>query len=54
MTATLNRRHLLAAALATGVAVPLGGTGRAWAAAPGRPRLTLPPSPRFPEIEFLP
>ncbi|MET7402649.1 acetylhydrolase [Dactylosporangium sp. NPDC005572] len=40
MTAALTRRHLLAAALATGVAVPLGA-GRGWAAAPAR--LTLPP-----------
>ena len=39
MTTALTRRHLLTAALATGVAVPLGG--RAWAA-PGTPRLTLP------------
>ncbi|MGC4796114.1 alpha/beta hydrolase family protein [Micromonospora saelicesensis] len=47
MTTTLNRRHLLAAALVTGVAVPLGGAGRGWAApvkaASGPPRLTLPP-----------
>ncbi|MEU6075471.1 acetylhydrolase [Micromonospora sp. NPDC047074] len=44
MTSTLTRRHLLAAALATGVAVPLGDAGRGWAAAPGGPaRLTLPP-----------
>ncbi|MEO3928482.1 acetylhydrolase [Micromonosporaceae bacterium B7E4] len=45
MTIALTRRHLLTAALATGVAVPLGGTGRGWAApaAPGAARLTLPP-----------
>jgi dienelactone hydrolase len=46
MTSALTRRHLLATALATGVAVPLGGTGRGWAAAPDTPgpaRLTLPP-----------
>ncbi|GAA2580729.1 hypothetical protein GCM10010399_08130 [Dactylosporangium fulvum] len=44
MTIALTRRHLLAAALATGVAVPLGA-GRGWAApgAPGPARLTLPP-----------
>ncbi|OKI65506.1 alpha/beta hydrolase family protein [Micromonospora sp. CB01531] len=46
MTTALTRRHLLTAALATGVAVPLG-TGRGWAAptqaAPGPARLTLPP-----------
>ncbi|MEV8513749.1 acetylhydrolase [Dactylosporangium sp. NPDC051484] len=43
MTNALTRRHLLAAALATGVAVPLGA-GRGWAApaAPGPARLTLP------------
>ena len=41
MTSALTRRHLLTAALATGVAVPLGTAGRAWAA-PGTPRLTLP------------
>ncbi|GAA3774724.1 hypothetical protein GCM10022225_73100 [Plantactinospora mayteni] len=43
MTTALTRRHLLAAALATGVAVPLGA-GRGWAApapgAPGPARLT--------------
>ncbi|GAB3982089.1 hypothetical protein [Plantactinospora veratri] len=45
MTIALTRRHLLTAALATGVAVPLGGAGRGWAApaAPGPARLTLPP-----------
>ncbi|MEU4644360.1 acetylhydrolase [Micromonospora sp. NPDC023814] len=45
MTIALTRRHLLAAALATGVAAPLGSAGRAWAApaAPGPARLTLPP-----------
>jgi dienelactone hydrolase len=37
-----TRRCLLATALAAGVAVPLGGVGRAWAA-PGPARLTLPP-----------
>ncbi|GAA3340993.1 hypothetical protein GCM10020358_30650 [Amorphoplanes nipponensis] len=44
MTTALTRRHLLTAALATGVAVPLGGAGRAWAApaASGHGRLTLP------------
>jgi dienelactone hydrolase len=42
MTIALNRRRLLTAALATGVAVPLGLTGRAQAAS-GPPRLTLPP-----------
>jgi predicted dienelactone hydrolase len=50
MTAALTRRHLLTAALATGVAVPLAGaaTGRAWAApapapeTPGTAGLTLP------------
>ncbi|MFC6023311.1 alpha/beta hydrolase family protein [Plantactinospora solaniradicis] len=46
MTTALTRRHLLAAALATGVAVPLGGAGRASAApasaTPGPTRLTLP------------
>jgi hypothetical protein len=46
MTTALTRRRLLTAALATGVAVPLGG-GRRWAgparAAPGPARLTLPP-----------
>jgi dienelactone hydrolase len=36
-----TRRRLLATALAAGVAVPLGGVGRAWAA-PGPARLTLP------------
>lgn len=30
MTTALTRRHLLAAALATGVAVPLGGAGHGW------------------------
>ena len=39
MTISLTRRHLLGAAFAAGVAVPLGA-GRAWAALP---RLTLPP-----------
>ncbi|WP_327041683.1 acetylhydrolase [Micromonospora ureilytica] len=45
MTTALTRRHLLAAALATGVAVPLGGAGHGWAApAPHGPaRITLPP-----------
>ncbi|SRR6266508_3198163 len=46
MTTALTRRHLLAAALASGAAVPLGGAGRGWAApaaAPGPARLTLPP-----------
>ncbi|MEV0809637.1 dienelactone hydrolase family protein [Micromonospora sp. NPDC050200] len=47
MNTALTRRNLLAAALATGVAVPLGGAGRGWAvpaqAAPGQARLTLPP-----------
>ncbi|MGX7672927.1 alpha/beta hydrolase family protein [Plantactinospora sp. DSM 117369] len=46
MDTELTRRHLLAAALATGVAVPLG-TGRGWAAPasapPGPAGLTLPP-----------
>jgi hypothetical protein len=44
MTTVLTRRHLLTAALAAGVAVPLGGAGRGWAAptAPGPARLTLP------------
>ncbi|MEU5566812.1 alpha/beta hydrolase family protein [Micromonospora musae] len=43
MTIALTRRHLLAAALATGVAVPLGaGPERAAQAAPGPARLTLP------------
>ena len=42
MTTALTRRHLLAAALATGVAAPLGGTGRGWAAPSGPARLTLP------------
>ncbi|HEV7709311.1 MAG TPA: acetylhydrolase [Asanoa sp.] len=37
-----TRRRLLATALAAGVAVPLGGVGRA-SAAPGPARLTLPP-----------
>ncbi len=41
MTTRLTRRHLLAAALATGVAVPIRA-GRGWAAATGPPRLTLP------------
>ena len=44
MTTALTRRHLLAAVLATGVAVPLGaGHQRAAQAAPGPARLTLPP-----------
>ncbi|MEN3615625.1 acetylhydrolase [Plantactinospora sp. ZYX-F-223] len=45
MTIAPTRRHLLTAALAAGVAVPLGGAGRGWAtpAAPGPARLTLPP-----------
>ncbi|MBE1490738.1 alpha/beta hydrolase family protein [Plantactinospora soyae] len=45
MTTALTRRHLLAAALASGVAVPLAGAGRGWAApaSPGPARLTLPP-----------
>ncbi|MEV0393276.1 alpha/beta hydrolase family protein [Polymorphospora rubra] len=45
MTITLTRRHLLAAALATGVAVPLGDASRGWAAAAagGPVRLMLPP-----------
>ena len=43
MTITLTRRHLLTAALATGVAVPLGaGPARAARAVPGPVRLTLP------------
>ncbi|GAA4709427.1 alpha/beta hydrolase family protein [Phytohabitans rumicis] len=42
MTTALTRRHLLTTALATGVAVPLAGTGRGWAA-PAPARLTLPP-----------
>lgn len=43
MTTPLTRRQLLAAALATGVAVPLGA-GRGWAApAAGPTRLILPP-----------
>jgi dienelactone hydrolase len=41
MTTALTRRHLLAAALAAGAAVPLGATGSAWAAS-GPARLTLP------------
>ena len=41
MTTALTRRHLLATALAAGVAVPLAGADRAWAA-PGPARLTLP------------
>jgi predicted dienelactone hydrolase len=41
MATALTRRHLLTAALATGVAVPLAGPGRGLAA-PGPPRLTLP------------
>ncbi|WP_444951233.1 alpha/beta hydrolase family protein [Micromonospora ureilytica] len=49
MTNALTRRHLLTAALATGVAVPLGGAGRGWAAPaePGPARVTL-PSPTGP------
>jgi predicted dienelactone hydrolase len=45
MTTALTRRRLLAAALATGIAAPLGGAGRGWAApaAPGPARPTLPP-----------
>ncbi|WP_327039655.1 acetylhydrolase [Micromonospora maris] len=43
MTSALTRRHLLAAALATGVAVPLGEPGRAAPASPGAARITLPP-----------
>ncbi|MGW4502622.1 alpha/beta hydrolase family protein [Micromonospora sp. NPDC004336] len=45
MTTALTRRHLLTAALATGVAVPLGaaGHGPAASAAPRPARLTLPP-----------
>jgi predicted dienelactone hydrolase len=44
MTTALTRRHVLVAALATGVAVPLGaGGGWAAPAAPGPARLTLPP-----------
>ena len=47
MTTALTRRHLLAAALATGVAAPLGSAGPGWAApaqaAPGPARLRLPP-----------
>lgn len=48
MTTALTRRHLLTAALATGVAVPLGA-GQGWAtpAATGPARLTL-PSPTGP------
>jgi predicted dienelactone hydrolase len=47
MTTALTRRHLLAAALTTGAAVPLGS---GWAAAaPGRPRLTL-PAPTGPHL----
>jgi len=43
MTTALTRRHLLTAALATGVAVPLGaGHARAAQAVPGPVRLTLP------------
>ncbi|RKN51181.1 alpha/beta hydrolase family protein [Micromonospora endolithica] len=46
MTTALTRRHLLAAALATGAAVPLAGAGRGGAAparaTPGPARLTLP------------
>ncbi|RUL89820.1 acetylhydrolase [Verrucosispora sp. FIM060022] len=43
MTSALTRRRLLAAALATGVAVPLGDRGRAAPASPGPTRITLPP-----------
>ncbi len=41
MTTALTRRHLLAAALATGAAVPFAGGGAGWAA-PAGDRLTLP------------
>jgi dienelactone hydrolase len=44
LTTALTRRHLLTAALATGIAVPLGaGRASAAPAAPGPARLTLPP-----------
>jgi predicted dienelactone hydrolase len=42
MTAALTRRHLLTAAIASGIAVPLGAAGRATAATRDPVRLTLP------------
>jgi predicted dienelactone hydrolase len=49
MTIELTRRHLLAAALVSGVAVPLGSAARGWAAptvpGPGRLRLPAPTGP---------